>query len=107
MEEVADHCGDVRDQCIGDVEAIEDAHLLLRERTEEMLPPGGGGVSLQHPSNLAACFPQFRIARAVRVRAEHHPATARSEEHTSELQSRGQLVCRLLREKKKQHTRAP
>src|SRR5690625_5532748 len=25
---------------------------------------------------------------------------ARSEEHTSELQSRGQLVCRLLREKK-------
>src|SRR5690625_3930766 len=27
--------------------------------------------------------------------------TTRSEEHTSELQSRGQLVCRLLREKKK------
>src|SRR5437870_9818557 len=34
-----------------------------------------------------------------------HPATAvladRSEEHTSELQSRGHLVCRLLLEKKK------
>src|SRR5437660_5052314 len=28
-------------------------------------------------------------------------ATARSEEHTSELQSRGHLVCRLLLEKKK------
>src|SRR5690625_5576850 len=28
-------------------------------------------------------------------------ATSRSEEHTSELQSRGQLVCRLLLEKKK------
>src|SRR5690625_6631607 len=28
----------------------------------------------------------------------------RSEEHTSELQSRGQLVCRLLLEKKKQNT---
>src|SRR5207253_4086153 len=28
-------------------------------------------------------------------------ATQRSEEHTSELQSRGQLVCRLLLEKKK------
>src|SRR5690625_5439772 len=28
--------------------------------------------------------------------------TVRSEEHTSELQSRGQLVCRLLLEKKKQ-----
>src|SRR5437660_7003440 len=29
------------------------------------------------------------------------PAAARSEEHTSELQSRGHLVCRLLLEKKK------
>src|SRR5437870_11533765 len=29
--------------------------------------------------------------------------TTRSEEHTSELQSRGQLVCRLLLEKKKLH----
>src|SRR5437660_5041137 len=30
-----------------------------------------------------------------------HPARLRSEEHTSELQSRGHLVCRLLLEKKK------
>src|SRR5690625_205884 len=29
------------------------------------------------------------------------PGTSRSEEHTSELQSRGHLVCRLLLEKKK------
>src|SRR5690625_5790164 len=29
------------------------------------------------------------------------PTTGRSEEHTSELQSRGHLVCRLLLEKKK------
>src|SRR5437870_6328826 len=36
-------------------------------------------------------------------------AAARSEEHTSELQSRGHLVCRLLLEKKKQQlsTSAP
>src|SRR6267378_3077084 len=35
----------------------------------------------------------------------HHPARAarRSEEHTSELQSRRDLVCRLLLEKKKKH----
>src|SRR2546430_5294691 len=32
---------------------------------------------------------------------------ARSEEHTSELQSQSNLVCRLLLEKKKQHARAP
>src|SRR5207253_6126093 len=30
-------------------------------------------------------------------------STKRSEEHTSELQSRGHLVCRLLLEKKKKH----
>src|SRR3712207_7198473 len=30
----------------------------------------------------------------------HRPATSRSEEHTSELQSRQYLVCRLLLEKK-------
>src|SRR5437870_11489632 len=31
------------------------------------------------------------------------PLDVRSEEHTSELQSRGHLVCRLLLEKKKKH----
>src|SRR5437870_8866890 len=33
----------------------------------------------------------------------NYTLTKRSEEHTSELQSRGHLVCRLLLEKKKQH----
>src|SRR5690606_39968151 len=33
------------------------------------------------------------------------PGTLRSEEHTSELQSRENLVCRLLLEKKKKNTR--
>src|SRR5437660_12921610 len=36
-----------------------------------------------------------------RWRAPSSSASARSEEHTSELQSRGHLVCRLLLEKKK------
>src|SRR5205809_5972397 len=35
--------------------------------------------------------------------ASSRPASARSEEHTSELQSRLHLVCRLLLAKKKQH----
>src|SRR5437667_713062 len=34
-------------------------------------------------------------------RPERHPVPARSEEHTSELQSHHDLVCRLLLEKKK------
>src|SRR2546422_7117532 len=42
--------------------------------------------------------PAFAKSRA------HLPAAARSEEHTSELQSRLHLVCRLLLEKKKTNT---
>src|SRR3712207_8427720 len=41
------------------------------------------------------------IARAARNSSS--AVTMRSEEHTSELQSRQYLVCRLLLEKKKQH----
>src|SRR5207253_11388407 len=40
-------------------------------------------------------------SRAGRAWAGPTPAQRRSEEHTSELQSRGHLVCRLLLEKKK------
>src|SRR3712207_9308099 len=36
-----------------------------------------------------------------RIRGRRRPRPARSEEHTSELQSRQYLVCRLLLEKKK------
>src|SRR2546429_2462275 len=36
----------------------------------------------------------------------HHPSRRRSEEHTSELQSRLHLVCRLLLEKKKKNTKS-
>src|ERR1041385_9500768 len=48
------------------------------------------------PISLAA---QLHPARPARPGEEPHP---RSEEHTSELQSRLHLVCRLLLEKKKQ-----
>src|SRR3712207_7862734 len=40
-------------------------------------------------------------------RAAFHPGAGRSEEHTSELQSRQYLVCRLLLEKKKNHLSLP
>src|SRR5205085_3114343 len=38
-------------------------------------------------------------------RSVHPPPPERSEEHTSELQSQSNLVCRLLLEKKKKNTR--
>src|SRR5690606_35101004 len=51
------------------------------------------------------------LSRDARARAIQLPATGiaaeRSEEHTSELQSRENLVCRLLLEKKNQGTSAP
>src|SRR5436305_9514879 len=64
-------------------------------------------------------FPYTTLFRSARFREAHRQhiqgfasgdATARrmgtrSEEHTSELQSRPHLVCRLLLEKKKKHTR--
>src|SRR2546423_8793529 len=46
---------------------------------------------------------RLRIVRA-RREAEHVSLPARSEEHTSELQSLAYLVCRLLLEKKKKKT---
>src|SRR5690625_5489355 len=46
--------------------------------------------------------PERRLAHRVRRRCPRERAREeRSEEHTSELQSRGHLVCRLLLEKKK------
>src|SRR2546422_7660038 len=44
-------------------------------------------------------------ARGLRGIAQHGVEIDRSEEHTSELQSRLHLVCRLLLEKKKKKTR--
>src|SRR5207253_6630028 len=45
-------------------------------------------------------FNNTRLLLLSGIGEPYHPAT-RSEEHTSELQSRGHLVCRLLLEKKK------
>src|SRR5947207_11000604 len=45
--------------------------------------------------------PMGREAKGAQVPAGQAPPGARSEEHTSELQSHSDLVCRLLLEKKK------
>src|SRR6478752_9466318 len=49
--------------------------------------------------------PGRRTGGAARATGGRRPATHRSEEHTSELQSRLHLVCRLLLEKKKHKNR--
>src|SRR5256884_793690 len=59
-----------------------------------------GGVSGQFNSQ-GNPFPQLAIAEYKVITSNYKAEYDRSEEHTSELQSRLHLVCRLLLEKKK------
>src|SRR5205809_3736861 len=66
------------------------------------------------PPPRSTLFPYTTLFRSLVCKPQHHPLTGdeilscprgargRSEEHTSELQSRLHLVCRLLLEKKKE-----
>src|SRR5699024_11492806 len=54
---------------------------------------------------IISCAPSDGRLHSSRVSPAGKPAGTRSEEHTSELQSRFDLVCRLLLEKKKQTDR--
>src|SRR5699024_11292424 len=67
-----------------------------RPWTRPRTPPGAGAGC----AGTAASDPA-RIRRNRSSAGEEPSRTARSEEHTSELQSRFDLVCRLLLEKKK------
>src|SRR5437870_11309054 len=77
-------------------------------RADGITPRGSsclrGGVRTVTAGEIrsAALFSRLLRARteARSTRSSHHQL--RSEEHTTELQSRGHLVCRLLLEKKKQ-----
>src|SRR5207253_3792444 len=65
-----------------------------RPRLPARRGPAEAGAEPPGQRRLGRLCPGFSWAASRRQ-------TRRSEEHTSELQSRGQLVCRLLREKKK------
>src|SRR5688572_32545710 len=49
-------------------------------------------------------YPRRHEGRSGRAAGPREPCAPRSEEHTSELQSQSNLVCRLLLEKKKQES---
>src|SRR2546430_3953969 len=68
-------------------------HLARRPAPRALVePPRGGAARTRRGARVPA-------ARAGAPRAAREPG--RSEEHTSELQSQSNLVCRLLLEKKK------
>src|SRR2546422_4771990 len=69
------------------------SHLLARQRRDLL--------------DLVAARRPLLLARGVALDRRPRRDDARSEEHTSELQSRLHLVCRLLLEKKKQRNTAP
>src|SRR2546430_4869254 len=71
--------------------AIDHRHVLGAEKS---------GFARDVDRRVAAAYDEHAAVRDAL-------AAARSEEHTSELQSQSNLVCRLLLEKKKQTTRRP
>src|SRR5690554_7188701 len=79
---------------------------LFRSNDEQFLSIDQMGFGTQHYSENVRAFAKLRALKAIKqVRGitvnTVHGNLHRSEEHTSELQSRPHLVCRLLLEKKK------
>src|SRR5439155_27138175 len=84
-----------------------DLHSFPTRRSSD-LPPGtttrGACVPAALPENGSSAMLRARLMATPSQRwclAQTPVIRRRSEEHTSELQSRGHLVCRLLLEKKK------
>src|SRR5439155_17144561 len=93
------------------VGALGCAHLRVRAGTRPATPGSFTAVASSMPDRLA---PVWTLGSDIQRRRPSASARLfsikssalyiRSEEHTSELQSRGHLVCRLLLEKKKTTT---
>src|SRR5207253_7217533 len=93
---------------------LQSAGLIMeRERLREVSQPAPtpGTPARSRGSPLGHFAPRGTAPRSplpapVQRTSSRRPVCrmARSEEHTSELQSRGHLVCRLLLEKKKKYT---
>src|SRR2546422_7267146 len=77
--------------------------LFRSLRAEPADPPHRGGRGLRRLDRSLGIPRRERQAREGRPVAPHEGQARRSEEHTSELQSRLHLVCRLLLEKKKKN----
>src|SRR5205085_11700105 len=81
----------------GDVATIDtDGFMQITDRSKDVIKSGGEWIGSIDLENIAMSHPGVAMAACI---AAHHPK--RSEEHTSELQSQSNLVCRLLLEKKK------
>src|SRR5690625_2802288 len=88
------------------LEEIDAGRILIGDRDVTDVPPKDRDIAMVfqnyalYPHMSVADNMGFALKIAGRPKAEIRKRV-RSEEHTSELQSRGHLVCRLLLEKKK------
>src|SRR5690625_636992 len=78
--------------------------ILIKDRSPTLIDTGFGS-DVQDTERLikdADVSPEeLHLIVNTHYHSDHVGGNSRSEEHTSELQSRGHLVCRLLLEKKK------
>src|SRR2546421_3743499 len=74
---------------------------LVRRGIARPVPPRDQPVPVDHPRGGSGARSANQAERPGGARQAGASATSRSEEHTSGLQSRSDLVCRLLLEKKK------
>src|SRR5690606_41968975 len=77
------------------------AGRTARHWRQDRQGPGAAKGEGGHGAWAGMCWPQRRKSIGGHCRAAAGRLASRSEEHTSELQSRENLVCRLLLEKKK------
>src|SRR5690625_56265 len=88
-------------------ETIDDAAVVRSRPTEDPAPMvlllHGLGSDERDLAGLVPHLPPDFSYVSLRGIHRYVQGYARSEEHTSELQSRGHLVCRLLLEKKKKN----
>src|SRR2546422_5743844 len=82
-------------------EAVNARCSVLSETTQR---PRGGDSMAQEVALVTGASSGIGEALARRIARDGRHLVLRSEEHTSELQSRLHLVCRLLLEKKKKKT---
>src|SRR5207253_5369675 len=88
-------------------DGIRDGHVTGLFRSRTWLPKLGftapaGSTIISRPAETEKMLAEWPRAHTPEPSSTHR--SSRSEEHTSELQSRGHLVCRLLLEKKKKNT---
>src|SRR5690554_5701389 len=88
----------------GDIFGCSTAQLEAAGTEQQGCAEDGAAQQMTRTLQGHAISPLLSVGDDIDQLARHDDHLARSEEHTSELQSRPHLVCRLLLEKKKKRT---